>query len=174
MAFDLTCIGLLQIAALAYGVHVVYLARPVYLVFAVDRFNLVTAVDLDPDDVAKARDPRFTRLPLGSPRYIASVLPSDPKERSDVLFSGLAGKDVEVMPRYYTPYEAQAQNALKHAKDIGILLKRDPAAVRRFLDSAGRSPDSVKFLPLRARVDGAVLIDSATGTPLGIVRVDPW
>jgi len=102
------------------------------------------------------------------------VLPSDPKERSDLLFSGLAGKDVELYPKYYVTYESQAQNAVKRGKDIGILEKRDPAAVRGSLDSAGRSPESVKFLPLRARTDAAVLIDATTGAPLRIVRVYPW
>src|SRR5215467_6827215 len=42
LKFDLTFIALLQVVALAYGVHVIFIARPVYLVFAVDRFNLVT------------------------------------------------------------------------------------------------------------------------------------
>lgn len=174
LKFDLTFITVMQLAALAYGVHVVYVARPVYLVFAVDRFVLVRAADLDPDDLAKATDPQFRRLPLGPPSYIAAVLPRDPKERADLLFSGLAGKDVELFPKYYAPYEPQAQDAVKRAKDISILEKRDPAAVRSFLDSAGRSPESVKFLPLRARADAAVLIDAVTGEPLGIVKVDPW
>jgi hypothetical protein len=174
LKFDLAFIALMQLAALAYGIYVFSVARPVYLVFAVDRFTLVTAKDLDPDDLANATDPQFRRLPLGRPTYIAAVLPSDQKERTALLFSGLAGKDVELFPRYYTSYEQQAQNAVKHGKDVGILIERDPAAVRGFLDSAGRSPESVKFLPLKARADAAVLIDAATGAPLGIVKVNPW
>jgi hypothetical protein len=47
--------------------------------------------------------------------------------------------------------------------------------VQRGLKSAGRSQDSVKLLPLRARqADGAVLLDAKTGAPLEIVLVDPW
>jgi len=174
LKFDLAFIAAVQATALVYGVHVVYLVRPVYLAFAVDRFVLVTAKDLDPNDLAQATDPRYQRLPLGRPQYIAAVLPTDPKERSDVLFSGVAGKDVELFPKYYAPYEPQAQNALKRAKDVSILLQRDAAAVRGYLDSSGRSPGSVKFLPLRARTDGAVLIDAASGMPLEILQVDPW
>jgi hypothetical protein len=174
LKFDLTFIAVVQAAALVYGVHVVYLARPVYILFAVDRFNLVSAKDLDPADVAKATLPEFTRLPLGRPSYIAAVLPSDPKERTELLFSGLVGKDVELFPKYYVPYEQQAQNALKRAKDLGILLQRNAGPVRHFLDAAGRSPESVKFLPLRARVDASVLIDAVSGMPLEILQVDPW
>jgi len=174
LKFDLIFIALIQLAALAYGIYVAFVARPVYLVLAVDRFVLVTARDLDPDDLARATDPRFTRLPLGSPPYIAAVLPTDQKERSDLLFSALAGKDVELYPRYYAPYESQAQNALGRARDIGILMKRDARTIERFLESEGRSPASVKFLPLRAREDASVLLDAASGIPIGIVRIDPW
>lgn len=174
MAFDLTFIAIVQAAALAYGVHVVYVARPVYLTFVVDRFVLVTAKDLDPNDLAQATNPQYRRLPLGRPSYVAAVLPTDLKESTDMLFSGLAGKDVELYPKYYVPYEQQTQNALKRAKDLGILLERDAGPVRGFLDAAGRSPDSVKFLPLRARVDASVLIDAGSGMPLEILKVDPW
>jgi hypothetical protein len=174
LKFDLAFITLIQAAALAYGIHVVYVARPVYLVYVVDRFILVTAKDLDPQDLVKATEPEFRRLPLGPPSYIAAVLPRDPKEQLGILMSALAGKDVQLYPRYYVPYAQQAQNALKHAKDVEILLERDPRAVKSYLDSDGRSPETVKFLPLRARTDAVVLIDATSGNPLGIVKVDPW
>ncbi|HET7764655.1 MAG TPA: TfpX/TfpZ family type IV pilin accessory protein [Burkholderiales bacterium] len=174
LKFDLAFIAALQAAALAYGIHVVYVARPVYIAYVVDRFVLVTAKDLDPQDVAKATDPEFRRLPLGRPLYIAAVLPRDPKEQLGILMSALGGKDVQLYPRYYVPYAQQAQNALRHAKDLNMLLERDPRAVRSYLDSAGRSPETVKFLPLRARTDAAVLIDAISGNPLDIVKVDPW
>src|SRR4051812_36214776 len=72
LKFDLAVIATLQVAALAYGMHTVYLARPVYLVFTKDRFDLVSAKDLDPADLGKAA-PEFEHLPLGRPRYIAAV-----------------------------------------------------------------------------------------------------
>ena len=40
---DLAVIAALQLAALAYGVSVMYGARPVYVAFAGDRFELVAA-----------------------------------------------------------------------------------------------------------------------------------
>jgi hypothetical protein len=88
--------------------------------------------------------------------------------------TALEGKDLEKYPQYYWPYAALAQSALKHAKPVNILLQRG-TAVQRYLSSAGRSPESVKYLPLRGRSsDAAVLIDAATGMPLETVLVDPW
>ena len=48
LRFDLTVIGCLQLAALAFGVYVVFEARPVYMVFAADRFEVTTAIEIQP------------------------------------------------------------------------------------------------------------------------------
>ncbi len=176
LKFDLTVIALAQLTALAYGVHVVYIARPVYLVYNVDRFTLVAAVELDPNDIDRASRPEFRSLPVDGPRYVAAVLPTDERERAKMLDSALQGKDVYLYPQHYVPYEQEAGNALMRARDVGPLLQRDSSGdVSRYLKSSGRSPDSVKYLPLRARNrDASVLLDAASGQPLKIFLVDPW
>lgn len=175
LKFDLTVIALLQLTALAYGLHTVYLARPVYLVFTIDRFDLVTAKDLDPQDLAKVTNPEYKELPIGRPRYIAAVLPPSSDEQLKILGSALSGKDLQMYPQQYVPYEQEAGNAIKRSKPLDILLKRDPKTVQTYLKSAGRAEDSVRFLPLRAPdKDGAVLIDAASGKPLEILLVEPW
>jgi hypothetical protein len=175
LKFDLAVIATLQVAALAYGMHAVYLARPVYLVFTKDRFELVSARDLDPEDLQKAARPEYATLPLGRPKYIAAVPPSDRDARQKLLWSSLQGKDLQMHPQYYVPYEDEVGNALKRAQPLELLLKRGPEEVKRHLSAVGRSQESVKFLPLRGmQTDGAVLLDASTGAPLDIVLVDPW
>jgi len=174
LKFDLAVIASLQLAALVYGMHAVYLARPVYLVFTKDRFDLVSAADLDPQDLEKVTRREFAQLPLGRPRYIAAVSPTDPDARQKLLMESLQGKDLQMHPQYYVPYAEEVPNALKRAQPLELILKRDPEAVQRTLASIGRSPESVTFLPLRGRqADGAVLLDAKTGAPLDIVLVDP-
>lgn len=175
LKFDLAVIATLQLAALAYGMHTVYLARPVYLVFTKDRFDVVSAKDLDPEDLEKAARPEFHHLPLGRPRYIAAVSPSDPEARQKLLMASLQGKDLQMHPQYYAPYEQEVPTALARAQPVALLIKRDPERVQRGLQSIGRSQEAVKFLPLRGKdADGAVLLDAKTGAPLEIVLVDPW
>ena len=174
LKFDLAVIATLQVAALAYGMHTVYLARPVYLVFTKDRFDLVSAKDLDPADLGKAA-PEFAHLPLGRPRYIAAVSPSDREARQKLLMESLQGKDLQMHPQYYVPYEQEVPTALARAQPLDLLLQRDAEGVQRGLKSAGRPAEALKFLPLRGKdVDGAVLLDAKTGAPLEIVLVDPW
>ena len=175
LKYDIMFIAALQLAALAYGVHAVFAVRPVYLVYTIDRFDLVTAIDLEDEDLAKATRDEFKRLPLGRPQFVAALLPQDPAERQKILESGLAGKDVNLFPQYYAPYEPQAKVAAGKARPIGKLRERDPAAVQAFLASSGRTPDSLRYLPLRyRRGDGAVLLDAATGMPVKILKIEPW
>ena len=110
LKLDLAVIATLQLAALAYGMHTVYVARPVYLVFTKDRFELVSAADLEADDLKKAR-PEFDHLPLGRPKYIAAVPPSDREARQKLLTESLRGKDLQMHPQYYVPYEQEVPNA---------------------------------------------------------------
>jgi hypothetical protein len=175
LKFDLAVIASLQLAALVYGMHAVYLARPVYLVFTKDRFDLVSAADLDPQDLEKVTRREFAQLPLGRPRYIAAVSPSDPEARRKLLMESLQGKDLQMQPQYYVPYEQEIAHALARAKTLELILSREPEGVQRTLASIGRSSESVKFLPLRGKqADGAVLLDAKTGAPLDILLVDPW
>ena len=44
LKFDLAVIGILQIGALIYGMRAVYLARPLFIVFVVDQFQVASAL----------------------------------------------------------------------------------------------------------------------------------
>src|SRR5260221_1526349 len=57
LKFDLAAIAVLQMGALVYGMHLVYLARPAFILFVADQFQLASAVQLDPDELAQAHYP---------------------------------------------------------------------------------------------------------------------
>jgi len=175
MKFDLTCIALAQIAALAYGIHTMYLARPVYIAFTVDAFDLVTAKDLDPQDLERATLPEFKHLPLGRPQYIGVAGPKDAEGKTKLVEMLMKGKDLHMLPQYYVPYAKEAQDALNHAKSLDALSKRAPDILGDYLSASGRSESTVRYLPLHgARGDASVLVDAASGAPLKIILVDPW
>jgi hypothetical protein len=56
LKLDLAVIAILQFAALGYGLSVILQARPVYVVFAVDRLELVLASDIAPEELARDAD----------------------------------------------------------------------------------------------------------------------
>ncbi len=175
LRFDLAVIAALQLSALGYGLYTVSLARPVYMVFTVDRFCVVTAKDLDPADLAQATNEQFKRVPWGRPQYVGVARPSDRVAADKVLMSALSGKDLQNFPQYYVDYESLKAEALKRALPLDKIHKRAPAVVDQALSNLGRAASSARYLPLQAaKGDGAVLIDATTAAALQIVPVDPW
>jgi hypothetical protein len=169
-------VGGVQLFILAGCALALYVQRPVYLVFTVDRFDLVLAKDIDPRDLAKALRPEFQRRPLGAARYVAALPPADPAEVQRILLGALeGGKDLQAYPQHYVPYAQEAKNALKRAKPLSAARAKDPAAVGGYLAASGRAEGSVRFLPFRARKkDGMVLLDAVSGLPREILLIDPW
>lgn len=165
----------IQLALLGCGLFMVFVLRPVYLVFTLDRFDLVAAIDLSARDLAEAKSDAFRRRPLDGPRFVAAVLPTSARERDRLFDSSLAGKDLQRLPQYFVPYESEARNALKRAKPLAYFHARDPGAFDRFLETTGRVQESVRVLPLRAKKrDGVVLLDAVSGAPLAVLLVEPW
>lgn len=176
--FDLTVIALLQLAALAFGIGVVAVARPAYMVFTVDRFDLVAANDLREEELARVTDPRFKEIPWDGPRIIAVKSPADPDEQLRVIRSAGDGYDLQTFPQYYVPYADLAPNALKRAKPLERLRSAHPEEAARIdaeLKKLGRALDDTSYLPLKARAhDYSVLLDAKSGAVVGYLKVNPW
>ncbi len=179
LRFDLTVVALLQLSALVYGVYVVYEARPIYVVFNVDRFDVVAANEIDPAEREKVTRPEYQSLPLTGPKLVAAVLPADPKERERILFSAVsAGYDLPNFPQHYVPYAEQTRQVIARSRPLEDLEQKhaeaEPqlAALKREL--AGRAKD-LGFLPVRARKqDLTAIIDRKTGEVLKVLPIDPW
>src|SRR5438128_797488 len=78
LRFDLSVIAALQLGALIYGVWIMFEARPVYAAFAVDRFDVVSANQLEQEDLDAAA-PQYRELPLAGPRLVGIRLPDKEK-----------------------------------------------------------------------------------------------
>ncbi|MBK8324119.1 MAG: hypothetical protein IPL06_15705 [Betaproteobacteria bacterium] len=178
LRLDLGIIGLVQAAALAYGVSVIAEVRPVYMVFTVDRFDLVAANDIKAAELARVKDPRFRSIPWGRPATIAVKSPTEPAEQMRIIQSALEGSDLQTFPQYYTDYEALAAMALRKSKPYSALRRRHPeslALLDKRLADLGRREDEVHFLPLKARkTDYCVLLDAKSGAVLGFLALYPW
>jgi hypothetical protein len=179
LKFDLSVIAALQLAALAYGIHVVYVARPVFLVFAIDQFEIVAANDVDPESLAKVSATPFGTLSLTGPRLVAAQLPQDQKERERILLSTLkTGRDLPQLPQYYVPYEQLRANVIARAKSLEPLRKRHPdadALLRAAEQRAREKSIELAYLPVVGRMhDLTALVDRRTGELVEMVQVDPW
>jgi hypothetical protein len=150
---DLAMIVVLQAAALAYGVYTIALARPVYEAFEVDRFRVVTAADIEKDELAKAPAP-LRELPWLGPRVIAAVPPRDADEQFKATQLALAGIEVSMVPGNWRPYAEQSQRAWSVARPVSLLAAKYPAVadeVARVAAASGAPVGELRFLPVLSR-----------------------
>jgi hypothetical protein len=177
LKLDLAVIGLLQLAALAYGIHVMYTARPAYLVFAVDRFDLVMANAIPPAELAKAPPP-WNRVPVGRPPTVGARIPDDPKLKEESLFAALAGVDLPQQPRFFVPYAEVARDAARKGHEIADLKRRNPdrtEAIDAIVRASGRAESGLRWLAARApNRDFAVVVDAADGAIVDMTIARPW
>lgn len=177
LKFDLAAIALVQVIALGYGTHVLFEARPVWVVFLKDRFDLIRANQIGDEDRAKAR-PEFRALSFSGPKIAAARIPDDADEKFRTTVSGLAGLDVSSYPQHYVPYAGVRSEVVAKAKPFPELRKFNPDAgekLERELARLGREDTEVAFLPLRAgKNDLTVLVDPKSGEVLKLVDYKPW
>ncbi len=178
LRFDLTVIALLQLTAFCYGFWIISNSRPVFIVARLDRFMTVSASDLDDQDLAAAKDPQFSKRSLTGPILVGVTRPTDRKEKSDLLWSGVNGKDLERLPKYYTAYANTEDAMLAEAKPLSDLAKKNAAnadIIQKYVNSVGLPIDALAYLPLQGHVDGYTMVLSRqTKQPLGALPIDAW
>jgi hypothetical protein len=174
LKFDLMCVAIVQVVALAYGVSTMFQARPVYTVFSKNRFDVIIAADMDVKERAKVTNTAFKSMSLTGPQIVAMETPTDMKEVQRMLFSGI---DSRAFSQYYIAYDAKAKEAATAAKPFTQIQKTNPANAEKlkvFLTSKGLDESKVGFLPLYTRnEDMTVVLDKETGKILAIAPVAP-
>lgn len=165
---DLAIILSLQIGALTYGVWVMSQSRPVFLVAMPNRFDLISANDLDPEELAKASQGQWRTLSWTGPVVVGARPPADPNERSEALFAAFsAGVDLSAFPKYYVPVEAMRDD-LRHAgSSLAEFAPSHPetaSEVRTRLAQMGLDERKVLLVPLKTRKQfGSAVVEIATG-----------
>lgn len=152
LRFDLAVIGLLQAAAFAYGTWVLYTSRPAFIVAAVDRIYAIGYNQIDPADLVDISPTITTKV--FSPAYYGVTPPTDPSVVDQLLWNELAvGKDLQMLPRWYRPFDESRANLLKNAKR----------------DATGR-----QYVPLVARKGVGLAYLDESGNVTGMLEGDPW
>ena len=175
LRFDLFAIALVQAAALIYGTSIIYQERPYFMVYAVDRFELVPLKDIDRTKIEY--DVLNDKPSIGVvPVYAA--LPEDPQELSDftvgVLYEGES--DLERRPEFWHPYADHGSDATASAKDIQELLAEDEeiaTLAQQVIERHRLKHAELGVVPLIGRTSSfSVVLDMQTGEQLEIVDID--
>ena len=179
LIWDLAVILALQIGALGYGVWVMAQSRPVFLVAVVDRYELVAANEIHPDDLAKASRPEWRSLSWTGPIVVGAQASENPEERMAQAMDAMqGGPDLPQLPKYFVPIEGLVGPLASRARALGefdLVAPGKVAELRAWLTRQGLKEDGVAVLPLKARLGmGAVLIDRRTARPLRTAGFDGY
>ena len=160
---DFSLIGAIQLAALAYGMHSVWLARPAVLAFSADRLVVVTANEVQAEDLHKA-PPGLQRLPCAGVLQVGTRRAATSAEMLSSVEMELAGISPAMRPDWWLPW-AEAQDGLRsRAKPLSELIARRPEAaplLQAAAQSAGRAVPDLRYLPLVSSktLDWVALLD---------------
>ena len=174
---DLAMVGLIQLAALGYGLWTVFLARPVHMVFEYDRFRVVHAVDI-PLELTQQNRSGVDALPLTGPTLLALRPFKDNKEEMEATLAALQGVSLSARPELWQPYSQARERVLQAAKPVQALKSRFTNQIVT-LDAAvaqtGRPAEALVYLPLISRQAAwTVLLDAVTAAPLAYVPLDSF
>lgn len=175
---DLALVGLLQLAGLCYGLWTVQLARPVHLVFEIDRFRVVHRVDIPPE--LEGRTPAGIELaPLAHPTLLAIRPFHDEKEKFDLTMQALQGVQLGARPDLWESYDLARKQVLQAARPATDLLHRFPRqadAIEAVLRQGNHDAAHASYLPMVGRQAKAwtVLVDASTADIIGYVPLDSF
>jgi hypothetical protein len=174
---DLTVVAMLQLAALGYGTWTVAQARPVHMVFEIDRFRVVHDVDV-PQELLGREPPTVQALPWSGPTLIAARPFRDEAENFEATTAALGGVHIGARPDFWMPYDAARPRVLQAARPVSELKSRlgaRAAGVDAALASQGRNPNALAYLPLVGRkAFWTAVIDPVSADIVGYLPLDPY
>jgi hypothetical protein len=173
---DLGMVALIQILALSYGVYTVALVRPVYVVYEVDRFRVVSKADI-PEGQLKPELGNFHQLPWYGPKLIGIREPKDADEKAKSLGLSLQGQEPSVRPDWWQNYDLSRAKVLARAKPVTDLRKKRPEAnalIDHAIAQSGRAEADLRWLPITSfkSADWVAFIDSQSAEILAYAAID--
>jgi len=175
---DASVIVLLQLAAMIYGMHVLYTARPVALVYEYSKFTVLRAIDI-PDAAGREFLARTTASFHGLP--VIALRPfASPEESARYTFEALAGAPLQARRELWTtiektglvtPEAGHSLERLASSAQHSALLQSLTAYARQ----ANLSQAGLRFLPITDRDQAWTAVFAPTPFQLiDLIPIDPY
>lgn len=176
---DLVVVALLQLAGLGYGLWTVNLARPVHLVFEIDRFRVIHRMDI-PAEMEALAPAGIPVAPLTGPTPIALRDFKSPAQKMEYTLAALGGVHLGARSDLWQSYDAGRAQVVQAARPLADLKRRFPRDAAAIDAAVAASPVGdparVRYLPLVARKAEAwtVLLDGVSGSIIGYLPIDSF
>ncbi|WP_180072776.1 TfpX/TfpZ family type IV pilin accessory protein [Acinetobacter sp. YH12075] len=172
LKFDLSVIILIQIVALIFGIYNIAQARPAWVVFNTDRFELIRNNDLVLSEQAPQAE--FAQVSWIGPQWAAVKVAEDIQQKNEDLFAeAIGGLSIAQRPERYINIDEEKVTLQKRALPLNILYQyNDKQQVNTVL---ANYPQANHWLPMKAlSIDMVVLINKETAKVIKIVDLRPW
>ncbi|MES2181715.1 MAG: TfpX/TfpZ family type IV pilin accessory protein [Pseudomonadota bacterium] len=178
LKFDLACIAMLQVAAMSYGLYVMFEARPIFTVFNKNAFYVASVVDIVPNELAKGKKIEWRTASITGPRLVAATA-LDKKNKLETVFyetetqMGVA----QQYPRLYDDYVNHFHDVIKAGKPLSMLAEmslENKLTVNKFLVGINRPMSEFLFLPIYSATGVmSAIVEAKTGHFIEIVDARP-
>lgn len=172
LKLDLAIIIVIQVVALIYGSYSLEKARPVWIVYTGNNFDLVRKNEIIYRDLDKINE-EYKNPSWFKPKFIAAEYSRDDQKKYVEMFRELnSGATRAQMPKYYKEIGTAQSEMMKRARKIKDLYKyNDRAQVDKILMY---NQEATAWLPLITYgLNMVVLIDKNTGKVVKIVDLRP-
>ena len=173
LKFDLAVIILIQLSALCYGIYNIAEGRPAWLVYTVDRFELVRNNEIIDDHIQNAQK-QYQQPSWLKPQFVAIEFAKDMQQRNDDMFAEvLGGVSIAQKPERYVDLSTVKNQIQQRAQKLDVLDHfNNQQQVTKILSEY---PQANAWLPLKANaVDMVVLINKEKAQVVKIVDLRPW
>ena len=172
LQFDLACIALVQLVALIYGSYVIFESRPTFTVFNKDKFQISAVVDIAPEELAKAKNPKWKTFSITGPELVAIGTP-DKNDRAETMFAMVESINAHRYPRLYEEYNKHLDEVIKVAKPLEKLYEyklKNKKTVSEFIKAIDRPESDFLYLPIASELaEMSAIVDAKTGAFIQIV-----
>ncbi len=165
MLLDLSLIGLIQMAALAYGMQAVWIGRPAVLAFENDRLTVVSSNEVESADLINAPE-GLRKLSFAGVLKVGTRKPQSNAEFLGSVELSLGGVSPAMRPAWWEPIETYHGEMRARVKPLAELIARRPESaseLQKAAASAGRPVEALTYLPLTSSKtkDWVALLDSS-------------
>lgn len=170
LKFDLACIIALQLSAFIYGLWHIADGRPAWLVFNIDRFELVRNNEVIHDGDVK---PNYQSAAWTGPKFVAiQAADNILKKNDDLFFEVMSGIKLSQFNARYVELELLKQKVERSAKPIEQLQKYNHE--QHISNILEHYTTAVYYLPLiTSHKDLSVLLNQNYEV-IKIVNLKPW
>ena len=176
LKFDLFCISILQIAALSYGIYVMFSARPIFTVFNKNAFQIAAVVDIAPEELLKAKQPQWRQASVSGSQLVAIGEPNK-KDKKETIFAHQVTSSAYRYPKLYDDYYKYRVDVIKAGEPLTSLAAgsvEKKTVIIKFLHKVHRPATDFLVLPISSELaEMSAIVDAKTGDFIEIIDARP-